>query len=53
MEEAYMSVQEFCDRINISQSTCYRMIRNKQIKAIKFGRKWKIPYSVFKRIQEY
>lgn len=38
MEESYMTVKEFCDRLQVSQSTVYRMIKERQIPAIKFGR---------------
>ena len=50
INETYMTVQEFCERLKISDSTVYRMIRNKQIPAIKFGRRYKIPKSIFDRL---
>jgi excisionase family DNA binding protein len=31
--------------MEVSKTTVYRMIRNKQIPAIKFGNNWKIPVS--------
>jgi excisionase family DNA binding protein len=43
MDETYISTTEFCKRLNISPSTVYRMIRNNDIAAVKFGRCWKIP----------
>lgn len=49
-EESYMTVQEFCDRLQISTSTAYRMIREQQIPAIKLGRRYKIPRSMFRKI---
>lgn len=48
--ESYMSVQEFCNRLQISTSTAYRMIKDKQIPAVKFGRRYKIPKSIFHKI---
>ena len=50
MEETFMTVKEFCDRLQVSQSTVYRMIKEKQIPAIKFGRYWKISRSIFKTL---
>jgi len=50
IDESYMTVNEFCERLQISTSTAYRMIREKQIPAIKFGRRYKIPWSVFKSL---
>ena len=50
MEESYMTIKEFCEKLQISPSTVYRMIKSGMIPAIKFGRYWKIPRSVFERI---
>lgn len=50
MKESYMTIKEFCERLQISQSTVYRMIKSGMIPAIKFGRYWKIPRSVFDNI---
>lgn len=47
MDESYMSTKEFCERLQISSSTVYRMINDGTIPAIKFGRHWKIPRSMF------
>lgn len=47
MEESYMTIKEFCERLQISPSTVYRMIKSGMIPAIKFGRYWKIPRSIF------
>ena len=47
MEESYMTIKEFCERLQISSSIVYRMIKSGIIPAIKFGRRWKIPRSVF------
>lgn len=51
MKESYMTIKEFCERLQISQSTVYRMIKSGMIPAIKFGRYWKIPRSVFDNIK--
>ena len=36
---SHMTVNEFCERLQISTSTAYRMIKRQQIPAIKFGRR--------------
>lgn len=36
---SYMTVNEFCERLQISTSTAYQMIKRQQIPAIKFGRR--------------
>lgn len=51
MDNYYVTVKEFCERLQVSASTVYRMIKNGQIPATKFGRRWKIPGSVFDRIK--
>lgn len=50
IEESYMTVNEFCERLQISTLTAYHMIKEEQIPAIKFGRRYKIPRSVFGNI---
>jgi len=45
-EECY-SINEICRNFKISQSTVYKMIRDKQICAYKLGRCWKIPKKEF------
>ena len=50
MEESYMTIKEFCEKLQVSPSTVYRMIKSRLIPAIKFGRYWKIPRSVFEQI---
>ena len=47
MDSSYMTVKEFCERMQVSASTVYRMIKAGQIPAVKFGRYWKISRSVF------
>jgi len=51
MDKSYMTVKEFCERLQVSTSTVYRMIKAKQIPAVKFGRYWKIPRSIFDTIR--
>ena len=48
--EIYLSVQDFCRLMNISQTTVYRMIKEQKIPAIKFGGRYKIPKSMFDRL---
>lgn len=50
MNESYMTVKEFCEIMQVSSSTVYRMIREKQLPAIKFGRYWKISRCIFDEI---
>lgn len=47
MSVSYMTVKEFCEKMQVSTSTVYRMIKEKQLPAIKFGRYWKISREVF------
>lgn len=51
MEESYMTIKEFCEKLQVSPSTVYRMIKSGMIPAIKFGRYWKIPRKIFERIR--
>lgn len=44
--DSYMTVKQFCEKWQISYSTAYRMIKQKQIPAVKFGRRYKIPYDI-------
>lgn len=53
MDESYMSTKEFCERLQISFSTVYRMINDGTIPAIKFGRHWKIPRSMIDSYDKY
>lgn len=50
MDNSYMTVKEFCERMQVSASTVYRMIKAGQLPAVKFGRYWKISRSVFNDI---
>lgn len=51
MNDSYITIKEFCEKMQVSTSTVYRMIKAGQIPAIKFGRHWKIPKSIFNTIQ--
>lgn len=53
MEESYMTIKEFCERLQVSPSTVYRMIKRGMIPAIKFGRYWKIPRSIFNKYDKF
>ena len=48
--EEYITVQEFCRLMKISQTTAYRMIKEKQIPTVKIGQRYKIPKSMFNRL---
>ena len=48
--EEYITVQEFCRLMKISQTTAYRMIKEKQIPTVKIGQRYKIPKSMFDRL---
>ena len=48
--EEYITVQEFCQLMKISQTTAYRMIKEKQIPTVKIGQRYKIPKSMFDRL---
>lgn len=48
--EEYITVQEFCRLMKISQTTAYRMIKEKQIQTVKIGQRYKIPKSMFDRL---
>lgn len=52
MDKSYMTVKEFCERMQVSTSTVYRMIKAGQLPAVKFGRYWKIARSVFDGISK-
>ena len=47
IQEEYYSINEICRNFKISQSTVYKMIKDKKIRAIKLGRCWKIPKKEF------
>lgn len=37
-----LTIEEFAQIMKVSKITIYRMIKNKQIPAIKFGKSWRI-----------
>ena len=48
--EEYITVQELCRLMKVSQTTAYRMIKAQQIPTVKIGRRYKIPKSMFDRL---
>ena len=40
-----ITIEELCERLTISQTLAYRMLRNGDIKAFKIGSLWRIPIS--------
>ena len=41
--EDLITLEELCNRLMISESTAYRLMRSGEIKAFKVGSHWKIP----------
>lgn len=52
MNKEYITLREFCERIQISSSTAYRMIRNGQLSAYKVGRNYRVPLSVIADLEK-
>lgn len=52
MNKEYITLREFCERIQISSSTAYRMIRNGQFPAYKVGRNYRVPLSVIADLEK-
>lgn len=50
--ESYITVPQFCEILQLSHSTAYRMIKTGKVRAMKVGRRYKIPYSELKKISE-
>jgi excisionase family DNA binding protein len=42
-----MSVSDVAKRLQVSQPLVYKMLRAKQIPAVRFGRKWYIPQTAY------
>ena len=38
-----ITLEELCERLMISESTAYRLLRSGEIEAFKLGSHWKIP----------
>lgn len=38
-----LSIEELCEILAIGKNVAYRLLTEKEIKAFKIGRKWKIP----------
>lgn len=45
-----LSLESLCEILNIGQNTAYQLLNQKQIKAFRIGRTWKIPK---KAVEEY
>lgn len=39
----FMTMDEFCDQLNIGKNTAYKLLNSGQIHAFRIGRQWKIP----------
>lgn len=39
----FMTMDEFCDKLDIGKNTAYKLLNSGQIHAFKIGRQWKIP----------
>ena len=42
-----MSIQEVAGRLDISERTIYKYVKEERIKAVKIGRKWRIPVAAY------
>ena len=48
MKNELISIDELCETLMIGKNLAYRLLTEKQIKAFKIGKKWKIPLSSVK-----
>lgn len=48
MKNELISIDELCETLMIGKNLAYRLLTEKQIKAFKIGKKWKIPRSSVK-----
>lgn len=48
MNNELISIDELCETLMIGKNLAYRLLTEKQIKAFKIGKKWKIPRSSVK-----
>lgn len=48
--EDLVGIEELCSMLSIGKTMAYELLRNKQIKAFRIGRSWKIPK---KSVEEY
>ena len=46
-DDYYYTVNQLCERLQISQSTAYRWIKSGMFEAVQIGKCWKIPSRVF------
>lgn len=47
-----ISINELCETLMIGKNPAYRLLTEKQLKAFKIGKKWKIPRSSVKNYIE-
>lgn len=47
-----ISIDELCETLMIGKNLAYRLLTEKQLKAFKIGKKWKIPRSSVKNYIE-
>ena len=47
--EDLITLEELCNRLMISETTAYRLMRSGEIPAFKVGSHWKIPADAVKR----
>jgi excisionase family DNA binding protein len=50
LDDTYITVAEFADRIRVSKMTVYRLVHMKEVEAIRIGRSFRIPE---RAIREY
>lgn len=50
IDEEYLTVQEFCEKLKISYSTALRMIHDNQIPYVEIARQYRIPKSYFQKL---
>ena len=48
MKNELISIDELCETLMVGKNLAYRLLTEKQIKAFKIGKKWKIPRSSVK-----
>lgn len=47
-DDLLITIEELCERLMISETTAYKLLRSKKIAAFKIGCNWKIPNSSVK-----
>lgn len=49
--KTYLTVAETAAKLKLHQDTVYRMIRDGELKAARFGRRWRIPVSAIEEAE--